>query len=71
MLGSAFGFIGGLAFIAKQLGLGWAVVAFFLAPATIPIAPIYKWVAMGDASLFLWSYGLAAAGVAVLAVAKD
>lgn len=64
-LGMFVGFVGGLMFIGKQLGFWWALVAFFLAPATIPIAPIYKWIAMGDGKLFMWSYGLGALGVAL------
>lgn len=67
-LGMAVGFVGGLSFIGKQLGFWWAVAAFFLAPATIPIAPIYKWLAMGDSGLFIWSYGLAAAGLVLLLI---
>lgn len=69
--GSIFGFVGGLSLIAKNLGFIWAVVAFFLAPATIVIAPIYQWAGMGDASLFMWSYGLCVMGAVLAFISKD
>ena len=69
-LGLAYSFIGSTLFIAKQLGWGWAIAAFFLAPATIPIAPIYKWIAMGDPWLFIFSYGLIAVGAAFVFISS-
>ena len=58
LLGLAFGYIGGVLFFANHFSFVVGIFAFLLPPVTVIVAPIYKWIALGDPKLFIWSYGL-------------
>lgn len=70
IIGMIAGFFGSLALISNKLGFIWAVVAFFLAPVTIALAPWYQWLSLGDSTLMIESYGYFLAGAVISGIAN-